>query len=88
MEALSAGLGLVLSTYATANLDTDLPFISVIPEDRLHNMGYVESIIKKNRESSLEHRLEIREYAKEFDWSNTINRYLLPSIERVITGMN
>ncbi len=76
-EAMMAGLGLVISEAATANLDTSLPFIDVIPESRIRDIDYVESVIILNREKSLLHRSEIREYAlNNFSWSSLIPKYI------------
>jgi len=77
MEAMSAGLGLVISEFATANLDLSLPFIDVIPENMINDIGYVESIIRKNRETSIKMRNDIREYAiRNFSWNKIIMDYL------------
>lgn len=56
MEAMAAGLGLVLSEYATANLDLSKPFIDVIPESKINDIKYVEDVIVKNRKTSLYER--------------------------------
>ncbi len=75
-EALMAGLGLVVSEYAAANLDTSLPFIDVIPKNKLSDVNYVEKIIIENREKSLKYRKQIRDYAcREFAWENIIRKY-------------
>uniref|UniRef100_A0A6C0AT70 Glycosyltransferase n=1 Tax=viral metagenome TaxID=1070528 RepID=A0A6C0AT70_9ZZZZ len=75
-EALMAGLGLVLSECSCANLDLDQPFITVIPNDKLDNLAYIDRVIYENRKRSIECREQIREYAIEkFAWSNVIDRY-------------
>jgi hypothetical protein len=76
MEALSAGLGLVVSQYATANLDLTKPFIDVIPEDKIGDKNYVRQVIEQNRTKSLAHRQEIRAYAESFAWENIVKRYM------------
>jgi len=77
MEAMSAGLGLVISEWASANLDLSLPFIDVIPENMINDIDYVESIIRKNREISIKMRNDIREYAiRNFSWDKIIIDYL------------
>ena len=63
MEAFAAGLGVVVSQFATANLDLDKEFITVVEEDKIDDPQYVEYAIKKNREYSDAHRDEILEYA-------------------------
>jgi glycosyltransferase involved in cell wall biosynthesis len=75
MEALSAGLGLVISEYAAANLDTSLPFIDVISKNDMSNVELVKNVIEKNRNISAGMRSEIREYAKKFDWEKTCQNY-------------
>ena len=40
--------------------------------------------IEKNRKYSVEHRDEIREYGKQFDWVKIIEKYYLPNVEKVI----
>lgn len=76
-EALVAGLGLVVSEFAAANLDTTLPFIDVIPESRLDDVEYVASIVQKNREVSISMRDTIRKYGVHtFGWRNVINKYV------------
>ena len=66
MEALAAGLGIVISEFATANLDLDKEFIDVIPENKINDIEYIENIIIKNREYSTSHREEVLEYSKNF----------------------
>jgi hypothetical protein len=63
IEALMAGLGLVISEFAASNLDLSKKFITVIPENRINDREFVANAIKKNREYSVAHRSEIREYA-------------------------
>jgi hypothetical protein len=84
MEAFAAGLGVVVSQWGAANLDTSLPFIDVIPEDRIRDIDYVRTVIDQNRLTSLKHRLDIREYAKQFSWENIIQKYYLPNIQTLI----
>lgn len=75
-EALIAGLGVIVSEVASANLDLSKDFIDVIPNNKLEDIEYVEEIIKKNRIMSVEKREEIRRYALEnFSWKNIINEY-------------
>jgi len=76
-EALIAGLGVVISECASANLDKNLEFITIIPNDKLDNLIYVKEQIKINKEYSINNRNKIREYALEnFDWSIIIDNYL------------
>jgi len=72
MEALTAGLGLVISEWCTANLDTSLPFITVIPESKINDLHFVQNAIEENQKVSLHMRKDIKEYSKRFDWKSTI----------------
>jgi glycosyltransferase involved in cell wall biosynthesis len=75
-EALVSGIGIVCSKYAAYDLDTSLPFITIIPDDKLNDLEYVESAIKENREASIGLREEIREYGvKNFSWETIVNQY-------------
>ncbi|MDW7640927.1 MAG: hypothetical protein SCG72_00830 [Nitrosarchaeum sp.] len=87
MEAFAAGLGIVISEFATANFDLNKEFIDVIPENRINDIEYIESVIIKNREYSITHRKEILEYSKQFDWDNIIKNYYLPNIEKLISNL-
>lgn len=77
LEALAAGLGLIISEQASQNLDHSLPFISIIPYDKIYDNEYVSQTILKNREYCLSiDRNMIYEYAQTFDWSNIIKQYV------------
>ena len=62
MEALAAGLGLVISEKASANLDISKKFINVIPEKKINDKEYIKKIILLNREYSCKNRKEIFDY--------------------------
>jgi glycosyltransferase involved in cell wall biosynthesis len=82
LEAMSAGLGLVLSEYATANLDLSLPFIDVIPESKISDISYVSDVIRDNRIKSISMRDSIRNYViNNFVWDGIIKTRYLPIIE-------
>mgnify|MGYP001373795392 FL=1 len=85
MEALVAGLGVVVCEWGKANLDITKEFITVIPEDKIEDISYVEEQIIKNREYSIAHRDEIREYGEQFDWVKVIEKHYLPNVKEVIT---
>jgi glycosyltransferase involved in cell wall biosynthesis len=75
-EALICGLGLVVSEYASGNLDRSLPFIEIIPNDKLHDLDYVSESIRRNQEISNRMRSEIREYGlANFDWTKLVKEY-------------
>jgi len=83
MEAMTAGLGLVISEFASANLDLDLPFIDVIPESRINDTDYISRVIKENRERSIKMRKEIRDYVvSNFSWERIIKDKYLPKLIR------
>jgi len=83
VEALSAGLGLVISEWAQNNLDISKPFIDVIPESKIHDLEYVKSVIESNREKSINMRSEIRDYfVSNFSWKNIIEQHYLPKIKQ------
>jgi glycosyltransferase involved in cell wall biosynthesis len=76
-EGLVAGLGVVLSESATANLDLSKPFITVIPNEKLENIQYVFQKIIENRLISIKMREEIRDYGlKYFSWNKIIDKYI------------
>ncbi len=77
MEALACQWG-------KANLDTSKEFITVIEEKHINDIDFIEYEIEKNRKYSVEHRDEIREYGKQFDWVKIIEKYYLPNVNKVI----
>ena len=85
MEALAAGLGVVVCEYGAANLDTTQEFITVIPESKINDIQYLEEEIIKNREYSIIHRDAIIEYAFNFDWVNVIKDRYIPCVEDLIS---
>lgn len=75
-EALMAGLGVVVSECASANLDLTRPFITVIPDDKRDDVAFVAKAIAENRQTSLENRRAIREYAlAHFAWDKVLDIY-------------
>ena len=86
MEAFAAGLGVVISEYARANLDLDKKFITLIPEKKIKDIDYVEGQIIRNREYSIKHRDEIREYGKQFAWKKMLKEHYLPAVEKLIAN--
>jgi len=75
-EALICGLGVVISQWSTAGLDLTKPYITVIPENRISDLAFVESEIRRNREVSAEYRQEIREYGLTFSWVKLVGKYV------------
>ena len=84
MEALAAGLGVVVCQWGAANLDASKNFITVIPESKITDISYVEAKIIENRNYSIKNRKEITEYANQFDWMNVMRDIYIPTIERII----
>ena len=84
LEAFAAGLGVVVSQWAAANLDTSKDFISVIPEDKISDIEFIENEILQNKFYSINHREEIRSYAAEFEWSKIVEKYYIPAMETII----
>jgi hypothetical protein len=76
-EALIAGLGVVISECSVANLDLSKPYISVISEDKIYDLNYIRGVIETNRQQSLLHRDEIRQYGiVNFAWENVVKQYM------------
>ena len=86
LEAFAAGLGVVISQWAAANLDVEKDFITVIPEDKIEDVEFIEGEILRNRYYAVNHREEILEYAKQFDWVKVIEKYYIPAIEKIISA--
>lgn len=86
MEALASGLGVVVTEWGRANLDESKEFITIIPENKISDIDYVERKIIENREISLQNRKSILEYSKTFDWATILQKYYIPSIEKIING--
>jgi hypothetical protein len=65
-----------VSEFAAANLDTSLPFIDVVPTDKLNDLEYISQVIRKNQSVSSSMREEIREYGlNNFDWTKIVKSY-------------
>lgn len=84
MEALSSGLGVVVTEWGRANLDSNKDFITIIPEEKINDLNYVENMIIENRECSLQNREKILEYSKSFDWKNIVQKFYIKSIQNII----
>ena len=84
LEAFAAGLGVVISQWAAANLDVSKDFITVIPEDKITDLEFVDAEIVRNRYYSVNNRPEIREYAESFSWTKVVEKYYVPAMEKII----
>lgn len=84
-EALINGLGVVISRYASHDLDDSLPFITIIDDDKLEDIKFIKTKIEENRQVSLSMRDEIRDYAIEnFSWEKLVKLYV-QNIEKMET---
>jgi glycosyltransferase involved in cell wall biosynthesis len=84
LEAMAAGLGLVLSEYSCQNLDKTKPFITIIPESKMNDINFIDSAIEQNKKVSVTMRDEIRKYVLDnFEWSVVMNDYV-SLLERLI----
>ena len=86
MEALASGLGVVVTEWGRANLDVTKDFITIIPEEKIKNLEYVEQKIIENRNYSIANRKEILEYSLNFDWVKTLRTHYLSNIKKIIDG--
>jgi len=87
-EAMINGLGVVISKYAAHDLPEGLPFVTVIPDDSLEDIPYVEEKIKENREVSVGMRDEIRQFAIDnFSWESLVKLYA-DNIEKLESNAN
>ena len=84
MEALASGLGVVVTEWGKANLDDSKEFITIIPENKIEDINYVERKIIENREYSIQHRDEILKYSMNFDWVKVLKKHYISSIEKII----
>ena len=74
-EAFAAGLSVVVSECAAANLDRDLPFITVVPDDVMQDD--LADVIKKSCEENKKHRKDIRHLAETYyDWDVIAQEYV------------
>ena len=75
LEAMCAGLGIVVSEASNEGIDLNRKFISVVPEEKIYDFEFLKIIIEKNREYSIRNRLEILEYAQKRSWKNVAKIY-------------
>ena len=73
-EALVAGLGVVVSRYAAANLDVSQPFITVLQPNM--TVDAIDAAIAENRRVSISMRDAIRAYSEQFTWNNRVKHYV------------
>jgi glycosyltransferase involved in cell wall biosynthesis len=76
MEAMMAGLDVVVSEAASANLDRSQPFVHVLDERTITNPMLLEVALNKVL-SRPKDRAAVRAYAEQyFDWEVLVKRYL------------
>lgn len=75
LEAMSAGLGIVISETSNEMLDNNLKFITVIPEDKINDQAFLKKAIQENREYSIANRNEIISYSKQRSWKGVAKIY-------------
>jgi glycosyltransferase involved in cell wall biosynthesis len=63
VEAMFCGLGIVCSENVAKNFGTRAPWFTVLPEDRITDISFIESEIERNRKIAVQCRQEIRDYA-------------------------
>ena len=74
-EALSAGLSVVVSECASANLNRELPYVTVIPDGDVPDD--FSDIVRKSCDENIKHRGDIRKMAEEyFDWDVIVDEYV------------
>ena len=75
-EALIAGLGVVINETSSKNL-TKSKFITIIPENKMFDLNYIEEKINENSVFALQNRNEIKQFGEiHFGWNNLIKNYL------------
>lgn len=75
-EALMAGLPIVTNSYSSNDLDTSLPFIDIIPDDKLEDLEYIQQVIQENRKKQ-HYKADIRKYAlTHFSYEVLIHKYI------------
>lgn len=85
-EALVNGLGVVISRHSASELDTTKSYITIIPDDKMQDLEYIQNAIEENRECSVSSRKEIREYGMEtFSLTKLIDKYV-KNIESIINA--
>jgi 2,3-bisphosphoglycerate-independent phosphoglycerate mutase len=76
-EALIAGLGVVVNQSSAENLDLSKNFITVIEDNKMHDLNYVKMKIEENKEIASSIREQIHEYGvRQFDISVEVKNYL------------
>jgi hypothetical protein len=84
-EALVCGLGVVISEEVSVELDTDLDFIDVIPENKIDDPSYINIVLERNKRCSIQNRKKIREYGiKSFGLKNILENEYIPKLQSLL----
>jgi len=84
-EALICGLGVVVSEEVSVELDTSKSFIDVIPEDKINDIEYIQSVVDKNKRHSRQIRKEIRKYGIDtFGLENILAYEYIPKLKSLL----
>jgi len=76
-EALIVGLGVVINKSSAENIDKNLDFITIINDDKINDLEYIENKINENKKNSIKKRKEIREYGiSNFDIKLQVEKYI------------
>ena len=75
-EAFASGLGVVVNKTSGKNL-TPNDFITIIDDDKMDDMEYIQNAIDSNRIKSNTMRKQIRNFAEvRYGWSNVMSNYI------------
>ena len=75
-EAFASGLGVVVNKTSGKNLIPN-DFITIIDDDKMNDLEYIQRAIDINRMKSITMRKQIRDFAKdEYGWSNIMSNYI------------
>jgi hypothetical protein len=80
-EALAAGLSVVVSVEASANLDKTLPFVKIVGVNEAPEM--LSNVINKSIKTNNYYRKQIREYAEKYFDYDSITQDLQVIIQKV-----
>ena len=84
-ESLICGLGVVVSEEVSVELDTSKSFIDVIPEDKINDIEYIQSVVDKNKRHSRQIRKEIRRYGIDtFGLENILAYEYIPKLKSLL----
>lgn len=75
-EAFAAGLGVVINATSGKNL-IENEFITIIDDDKMDDLAYIQNAIDKNRTNSIRLRDKIRQFATtHYAWSKILQDYV------------